>query len=89
MKSYTFKVVLERDKWPDEPDEAAVWRAYVPVLEEKGVATFGRTPREALRNLQEVLEMVLESMVEHGEPIPEDPPSQIQVTEEPRVTCTI
>lgn len=32
MKSYTFKVVLEKDKWPDESDEKAIWRAYIPVL---------------------------------------------------------
>ncbi len=28
MKTYSFQVVLEKDKWPDEPDEDAVWRAY-------------------------------------------------------------
>jgi hypothetical protein len=32
MKSYTFKVVFEQDKWPDEPDEKALWRAYIPAL---------------------------------------------------------
>jgi hypothetical protein len=30
MKTYAFKVVLEKDKWPDEPDSKAVWQAYIP-----------------------------------------------------------
>ena len=41
MKTYSFQVVLEKDKWPDEPDEKAVWRAYIPVLEHKGAASWG------------------------------------------------
>ena len=42
MKSYVFKVVIEQDKWPDEPDEKAIWRAYVPGLTiEKG--SYGAT----------------------------------------------
>lgn len=73
MKTYVFRVVLEEDRWPDEPKSQAVWRAYVPILEDRGVATFGETRQEALKNLQEVLEMVIESMLEHGESIPEGP----------------
>ena len=38
MKTYAFKVVLEKDKWPDEPEEKAVWRAYIPALEHRGTA---------------------------------------------------
>lgn len=72
-KTYIFRAVLEEDRWPDEPPSAAVWRAYVPILESRGVATWGETREEVLKNLQEVLEMVIESMIEHGEPIPEGP----------------
>jgi hypothetical protein len=32
MKSYLFKVVFAQDKWPDEPDEKSIWRAYVSIL---------------------------------------------------------
>jgi predicted RNase H-like HicB family nuclease len=32
MKSYVFKVVFEKDKWPDEPVEKAIWRVYIPSL---------------------------------------------------------
>jgi len=70
MKTYVFNVVLEKDKWPDEPDEKACWRAYIPVLEDKGAASWGYTKEEALKNIQEALEMVIESMIEDNEPIP-------------------
>jgi len=63
MKSYTFRVVVERD--------GDVWAAYCPALVEKGASTWGETKEEALKNIQEVLQMVIESLVEHGEPIPE------------------
>ena len=46
MRSYIFRIVME----PDED----VWRAYIPELENKGAATWGRTRDEALRNIQEV-----------------------------------
>ena len=62
MKSYVFRVILE-------PDEQA-WRAYIPDLEEKGGATWGNTREEALGNIREVAQMVIESMLEDGEPLP-------------------
>ena len=62
MKSYIFPVVLEQDE--------DVWRAYVPELESKGAATWGNTKEEALKNIQEVAQMVIEEMLEDGDPIP-------------------
>jgi len=87
MKSYIFRIVIEKDKWPNEPEERAVWAAYCPALLEKGASTWGHTKEEALKNIQEVLQMVLESMIEHGEPIPEE--EAIKVSPEPLVTVTI
>ena len=87
LKFYTFKVVLERDKWPDEPEEEAVWRAYVPALEEKGAATWGYTPEEALKNIHEVLQMIVEEMAEAGEPIPAE--AIVSESEGPLVTVTL
>ena len=63
MKTYVFRVVVE-------PDEDR-WIAYCPLLEEKGGATWGHTEDEALANIREVVQMTVESMVEHGEPVPE------------------
>jgi predicted RNase H-like HicB family nuclease len=62
-KSFVFPVVLEQDE--------DVWRAYVPELEAKGAATWGRTKDEALRNIQDVIQMITEEMVEEGQPVPQ------------------
>lgn len=77
VKSYVFRVVLE----PDED----VWRAYIPDLESRGAATWGHTKEEALRNLHEVAQMVIESLLEDGEPLP---PS-VTVTDQPVVAVTV
>jgi predicted RNase H-like HicB family nuclease len=88
-KTYIFRVVLEKDCWPDEPESAAVWRAYVPILETQGASTWGKTKEEALKNIQEVLEMILEEFVEEGRPIPTGPENEIKVLDEPAVSITI
>lgn len=77
MKSYIFPVVLE----PDED----VWRAYIPELEAKGAATWGHTKDEALKNIQEVAQMVIEALLEDGEQLP---PS-IAVSEQPMVAVSV
>ena len=81
MKTYIFKVVVE-------PDDDR-WSAYCPTLLKQGAATWGYTQEEALKNIQEVVKMVLESLIEHGEPVPEGPPEEVQVSEEPQVAVTI
>ena len=83
MKTYAFKVVLEKDKWPDEPDEKAVWVAYCPVLKDKGGATWGYTKEDALKNIREVVEMTIKSMIKHHEPIPEEPNEEVKVFDIP------
>jgi len=62
VRSYVFRVVLE----PDQD----VWRAFIPELEAKGAATWGNTKEEALRNIHEVAQMVIEALLEDGEPLP-------------------
>ena len=64
MKTYSFKVILEKDKWPDDPDEKAVWRAYIPALEHKGAASWGYTQKEALENLKNAVDLLVEHLVE-------------------------
>lgn len=80
MKTYVFKVVVE-------PDEDR-WIAVCPALEKQGAATWGYTREEALKNLQEVLQMTLESIQEHGEMLPNEH-SDVQVFLEPRVAVTL
>ena len=77
MKTYIVRVVVE----PDED----VWRAYVPELEAKGASTWGKTREEALASIREVAQMVIESMLEDGEPIPEN----VQTSDEPVVAVTV
>ena len=101
MKTYAFQVVLEKDKWPDEPDENAVWRAYIPALEHKGAASWGYTQKEALKNLQDAVDLLVEYLLEQGEEIdfeslladqeesPSEPSSQIQVSDVPLIAVTV
>lgn len=81
MKTYAFKVVVE-------PDDDR-WFAYCPVLEERGAATWGYTEEEAFKNIQEVVQMVVEELIEDGEPIPEGPENEVQILSEPRVVVTV
>ena len=64
-RTYRFHVEME-------PDEN-VWFVRCPALESYGAATWGETKEQARKHIQEVLSMVLETMVEQGIPIPEDP----------------
>lgn len=64
MKTYNFKVIIE-------PDEDR-WLAYSPTLVERGAGTWGYTKEEAKANIQVVLKMTIESMIRHGETIPQD-----------------
>jgi len=77
MKSYILPVVLE----PDED----VWRAYIPELERRGGATWGHTKEEALKNIQEVAQMIIEDLLEVGEPLP----AQAAVCDQPMVAVSI
>jgi predicted RNase H-like HicB family nuclease len=89
MKTYIFRIVLEKDRWPDEPESAAVWRAHIPILEAQGASTWGATKEEALRNIHEVLGMILEEFIEEGRPIPTGPESEIKVLDEPAISIAI
>lgn len=80
MKTYVFRVVVEPD--------GDRWFAYCPVLEDKGGATWGYTKEEALKNIREVVQMTVESMIEHGEKIPETP-EEVQIFSEPKVAVTV
>jgi predicted RNase H-like HicB family nuclease len=71
MTTYIFKVVVE----PDEDK----WSAYCPALLTQGAATWGNTEAEALRHIHEVVHMVVQALMEDGEPIPED----VLVSQEP------
>jgi predicted RNase H-like HicB family nuclease len=87
MKTYNFKVVLEPDE--DFEGNPSGWHAYCPALEHQGASTWGSTEAEALKKINEVVHMVVDSMIEHGEHLPEQPSDQVQVTIEPRIAVTV
>lgn len=87
MKTYNFKVVVEPDE--DFDGNPSGWRAYCPVLETKGASTWGATQAEALKSIDAVIHLVVGSMLEHGEPLPEKPGDEVEVTVEPRVAVTV
>ena len=62
MKTCVFKVVME-------PDDDA-WAAYCPALLKQGASTWGYTKEEAIKNIDEVVRMVVQELIEDGEPIP-------------------
>jgi predicted RNase H-like HicB family nuclease len=76
-KSYLFPVVLEPD--------GDSWRACVRELENKGASTWGRSRDEALKNIQEVMQMVIEEMIEDGEALPRS----VKVFDGPVVAITV
>lgn len=81
MKTYTFQVVVERDE-----DR---WHAYCPALEQHGAATWGYTHEAALASIEEVVKLVVESLIEHGDPVPISPSPPTYVPEAPEVAVTV
>lgn len=77
VNTYIFPVVLE------QADEA--WHVSVPELEHKGAATWGPTKEIALRNIQEVMQMIVEEMLEDGETLPES----VQVSHHTAVAVSV
>ena len=67
MKSYGFKVVIEDDQFEDG---TPAFHVYCPSL--KGARTYGKTQEEALRNIQEVVQMIVDGLIEEGKPVPPD-----------------
>ena len=57
-KTYVFPVTLESDE--------EGWRAFSPRLESMGASTWGETQEEALKNIREVLAVMLEEFLEEG-----------------------
>lgn len=67
VKSYIFKVVIEEDQFENG---RPAYHASCPAL--KGCHTWGQTFEEALRNIQEAVELYVEDLLESGEEIPVD-----------------
>ena len=60
-KIYIFPVTLESDE--------EGWRVFSPPLESMGASTWGETQEEALKNIREVLAVMLEEFLEEGKDV--------------------
>ena len=62
MKQATFRVIIEPDK--------GGYHGYVPAL--RGCHSWGKTVAQTQKHLQEAIELFIESLAAHGDPIPMD-----------------
>ena len=69
QKVYTFTVVIEKDE--------DGYFAYVPQLQ--GCHTDGDTYEEAMANIREATQAYLESLMQHGEEIPNEKDTMISL----------
>ncbi|NJD67471.1 MAG: hypothetical protein C3F12_13870 [Candidatus Methylomirabilota bacterium] len=79
MKTYLFQVELQQ-----EADGR--WSVWIPAL--KGLASWGHTKEEALRNIQDAAEAYVEDLVEAGETIPLEA-GKVELIERPAVAVTV
>lgn len=79
VKSYTFEAVIEPDFFEDGRE---AYHAYIPAI--RGCSTWGYTVEEALKNLEETAKMLIDLMIELGEPIPEQ-----EAKAKPRITINL
>jgi len=88
MKTYNFKVVIEPDE--DFDGNPSGFHAYAPALETLGGSTWGATEAEALKNINEVIHMIVDELIEEGAPIPEGPVEVEEVSgRQPRISVTV
>jgi len=81
MRTYTFRVVVEPD--------GNRWHAHCPALQPYGAATWGDSEEEALRHIQEVVQMVVEELQEEGITVPDAPRQDVEVSEGTRVSVAV
>jgi predicted RNase H-like HicB family nuclease len=64
MRFYSFQIIIEK-----EPEDEGYF-AYSPTV--AGCFSNGKTIEEARRNMREAVEQHMTSLIEHGQPIPQD-----------------
>lgn len=79
MKTYLFRVELQQES-------DGRWSVWIPAL--AGLASWGHTKEEALRNIQDAAEAYVEDMLEAGDPIPLEA-GKVDVIEPPTVAVTV
>ena len=84
MKSYVFRVVVEEDVFEDG---RGAYHAYCPAL--KGCHTWGYTTEEALKNIQEAVELYVEDLIQSADGIPVDPDKGVVELDTPAVVVNV
>jgi predicted RNase H-like HicB family nuclease len=84
VKTYVFEVIIEKDNFEDGRE---AYHASCPGL--KGCHTWGHTYTEALKNIQEAVELYVEDLVEKGELVTVSPEKGIVEVHSPSVAVTI
>ncbi len=79
MKTYLFQVELQQEN-------DGRWSVWIPSL--PGLASWGHTKEEALRNIHDAAEAYVEDMLEAGDPIPLEA-GKVDVIERPVVAITV
>jgi predicted RNase H-like HicB family nuclease len=77
IKSYTFEAVIEPDEFADG---TKAFHAFIPTL--KSCRSWGLTPEEALENLGTAAKLMIELMIEQGEPLPQE----AKISKQPLIT---
>ena len=80
MKTYTFKVVVE-------PDEGG-YHAYCPALRRYGAVTQGSSQEDALKNINEVVQMIVDELRQEGKELP-PADDDVEIFEGTRVAVTV
>ncbi|HEY9583230.1 MAG TPA: type II toxin-antitoxin system HicB family antitoxin [Candidatus Paceibacterota bacterium] len=80
-KTYMFRVIVE-------PDDDR-WYAYCPVLQKNGATTWGYSREEALKNIGEVVQMIVSELREEKVGIPDRPSKEVEVIFDSRVAVAV
>ena len=81
MNTYVFTVEMQ-------PDEAG-WLVTCPALDDYAAYSWGHTEEEALANIKEVIEMILEELLEDNLPIPQESEPNASADLEQRVAVSV
>jgi len=81
MRTYTFAVAVE-------PDEGG-YHAYCPALRKYGAVTQGTTSEEALKNINELVRMIVDELIEDNIPLPSASNDDVEVFDGARVAVTV
>ncbi len=84
MKTYVFEVVIEKDQFEDGRE---AYHAFCPGL--KGCHTWGHTYNEALKNIEEAVELYVQDLFDRGEQIAVAPEKGVLEVRSPSVAVTV